>query len=268
MTSTFWVKQTSDKPAFADLLWSRPENRAQAGKLLIIGGNLHGFAAPAEAYSEASKAGIGTARVLLPDALKKTVGSVLENGEFSASTPSGSFAQKSLVDWLDFASWSDAILVAGDLGRNSETAILLEKFVTKRQGQLTITKDGVDYFKDLPQLVLKRPQTTLVLSFAQLQKLATQARYHVPFTFSMSLLQLVDTLHEFTKIYPTNIVVKHLENMVVASQGKISTTKLDTDLEVWRVKTAASCAVWWLQNPEKPFEALATAIYTNQKVDF
>jgi len=268
MTSTFWVKQTSDKPAFQDLLWSRPENKAQAGKLLIIGGNLHGFAAPAEAYVQASKSGIGTARVLLPDALKKTVGSILENGEFSASTPSGSFAQKSLADWLDFAAWTNAILVTGDLGRNSETAILLEKFVTKWPGQLTITKDAIDYFKDLPQLVLKRPQTTLVLSFAQLQKLVIQARYPIPFKFTMDLLQLVDALHEFSKIYPTNIVVKHLENIVVASKGDVSTTKLDTDLEVWRVKTAAVCAVWWLQNPGKPFEALTTAIHINQKVDF
>jgi NAD(P)H-hydrate repair Nnr-like enzyme with NAD(P)H-hydrate dehydratase domain len=57
MENTNWLKQTSDKPVFPDLLWSRPENRKYAGKLLIIGGNKHGVAAPGIAFSAAQKAG-------------------------------------------------------------------------------------------------------------------------------------------------------------------------------------------------------------------
>ena len=44
MNHDYWHKQTSSKPLFPELIWSRPENRQLAGKLLIIGGNLHGFA--------------------------------------------------------------------------------------------------------------------------------------------------------------------------------------------------------------------------------
>ena len=66
----YWKKQTPDKPLFPDLLWSRPRNRAHAGKLLIVGGNAHGFAAAAEAYAEASKAGVGAAGVIIPDSLQ------------------------------------------------------------------------------------------------------------------------------------------------------------------------------------------------------
>ena len=67
MTSTnqalpYWQRQEPGEPLFPDLLWSRPENRQFAGKLLIMGGNAHGFAAPAEAYAHAEKAGIGVAR--------------------------------------------------------------------------------------------------------------------------------------------------------------------------------------------------------------
>ncbi len=141
MDKNFWLKQGSE-PLFPDLLWSRPENKKQAGKLLIIGGNVHGFAAAGEAYAEASKAGIGTARVLLPDSLQKTVGRVFEAGEYAPSTPSGSFSQKALAELLDRANWSDGVLLAGDLGRNSETAILIEHFTEKYQGQLTFTKDA------------------------------------------------------------------------------------------------------------------------------
>src|SRR5438034_11126943 len=108
MERDYWLRQEAGKPLFPELEWSQPENRTQAGKLLIIGGNLHGFAAPAEAYAEAVKAGIGTARVLLPDALQKTVGRVLENGAFASSTPaSGSFSQKALGERLTDAAWAD-----------------------------------------------------------------------------------------------------------------------------------------------------------------
>ena len=55
MAREYWQRQTSEKPLFADVLWSRPENRNLAGKLLIAGGNLYGFAAPAESVSNSSE---------------------------------------------------------------------------------------------------------------------------------------------------------------------------------------------------------------------
>jgi NAD(P)H-hydrate repair Nnr-like enzyme with NAD(P)H-hydrate dehydratase domain len=61
---TLWQKQASSKPLFDDLLWSRPEQKALAGKLLIIGGNSHAIAAPGEAFMLASKAGAGDIRVV------------------------------------------------------------------------------------------------------------------------------------------------------------------------------------------------------------
>lgn len=264
MARDFWIKQATDKPAFPDLLWSKPENRQQAGKLLIIGGNLYGFAAPAEAYQESVKAGIGTARVLLPDAIKthffRFQGSTLKI-EYAPGTPSGSFGQKALAEFLAISNWADGVLVAGDLGRNSETAIVLEKFADIYVGQLTITKDAADYFTAAPQKILGRPETLFVISFAQLQKLAAQAKFPRAFTFGMDFLHIIDVLHEFTTTHPTaNITVKHLDNVFVASAGRVSSTKLTEEQEVWRVRTSAHAAVWWLQNSGKPFEALTTAI--------
>lgn len=259
MEQTYWHRQ-GEKPLFPDLLWSRPENRQLAGKLLILGGNLHGFAAPAEAYQAARKAGVGVARVLLPDALQKTVGRAFEAGEFVPATPSGSFAQKALAEALSLSTWADGVLLAGDLGRNSETAIFLEKFAEKYTGQLTITKDAVDYFASAPGKLLARAETTFVLSLAQLQKLAMSVGFTLAFTFGMDLLHLIEALHIFTQTYPANIVVKHHQNIATAVGGRVSTTKLTPDQEIWRVPTAASTAVWWLQNSSKPFEALTTAL--------
>jgi hypothetical protein len=55
MENTNWLKQAQDKPLFADLMWSRPENRIHAGKILIVGGNKFAVTAPAMSYSAAHK---------------------------------------------------------------------------------------------------------------------------------------------------------------------------------------------------------------------
>lgn len=262
MKPGFWQTQTKDKPLFPELAWSRPENRQQAGKLLIVGGNVHGFAAPAEAYAEAARAGIGVARVLLPEAVRKIVGPLLENGEFAPSTPaSGSFSQKALDELLLHTAWADAVLIAGDLGRNSETAILVEKFMAKSSLAATLTKDAVDYATSAPQTVLNRPDTLLVLSFSQLQRLGVAAKFTKPLTFSMDLLHLVEWLHEFTLAHKPHIIVRHHNQLLVAVGGKVSSAQQTAEEEpVWRVKTAAHASVWWLQNPSKPFQALTAAV--------
>jgi hypothetical protein len=260
MTNDFWHRQTGETLLFPDLAWSKPENKRHAGKLLIIGGNLHGFSAPAQAYNEAEKAGIGSARVLLPNAIQKVVKTFIPEAEYGPSTPSGSFAQKSLDTWLESAAWADGVLLAGDLGRNSETAIVLEKFASKYNGLLTLTRDSIDYFSSGPTSIITRPNTTLVLSFGQLQKLAVSAKFPVAFTFDMDLLHIVEALHSFTSQFPVAVITKHLDTMIVGANGQVSTTKLTKDSDIWRVSTAAHTSVWWLQHLNKQFEALTTAL--------
>ena len=260
MDNNYWHKQTIEKPIFPDLMWSRPEHKNQAGKLLIVGGNAHGFAAAAEAYAESIKASIGSSRVILPSVLQKTVGRVFEAGEYAPSTPSGSFSRMALSDVLDGGVWADGMLLAGDFGRNSETAILLEEIASKYKGQLTLTKDALDYFTKSPISLLDRGNTLLVVSFAQLQKIAVSSLSKSAFTFEMDFIRLVDSLHEFTKIHKATIIIKHLQTLFVAYNGQVSTTKLIEDLPVWRVKTAAHASVWWLQNPSKTFESITSSL--------
>lgn len=261
MDRDYWLRQEQNKPLYPDMQWSRPENRMTAGKLLIVGGNLHGFAAPAEAYNESVKAGVGTVRVLLPAAIQKIVGQILVDGEYAHSTPSGSFSQKALNDLLLCANWSDAVLFAGDLGRNSETAILLEKFLLKSPVAVTLAKDCVDYAVATPSSVLERPvPTMLVLSLSQLQRLGIAAHFPKAVTFSMGVLHLAEWLHEFTAAYPVQIIVKHHNQLMAAVEGQVSSTRLESDLPIWRVKAGAHAAVWWLQNPQRPFKAITTAL--------
>lgn len=259
MSISYWHRQTSNKPLFPELEWSRPENKMYAGKLLVIGGNLHGFSAPAQAFNEAEKAGIGYTRIVLPDAIRKTVQHFIPEAEFAPTTPSGSFASSSLDTLIDNASWADGILLAGDFGRNSETAIVLESFMQKHTGKVILTKDALDYFVDNAAAIINREETLLVTTLAQLQKIAMHVKFTTAFTYNMDLVRLVEALHIFTSSYPVHIILQHQQVKIVATNGSISTTQLTDPQEIWRLHAAAQAAVWWIQHPPKTFEALTSS---------
>jgi hypothetical protein len=231
-----------------------------AGKLLIIGGSGYEFKAPANAYGDALNAGIGVARVILPNSMKKVVADIVPEADYAPTTPSGSFARIALAQMLDAAAWADGVLLAGNFGRNSETAIVLEEFLRKYKGKMTITHDAVDFFLNNSSVLLDRPGTTVVLSFAQLQKLAVHAGFTTAFTFSMDFLRFIETFHDFSQVHPANLIVKKDLGIFVAKNGKVSSTQLEEDKKIWRVDTAASAAVWWIQNPSNTFKALTTSL--------
>ncbi len=256
MEATNWLKQTPDKPLFADFLWSRPENRRQAGRLLIIGGNSHGFSAPMTAFNAAIAAGAGAVRVVLPDKLIKPLGSSFSEAEFAPSTPSGSFSRKALDAIIENAKWADGVLLAGDFGRNSETAILLGLFLEKFDGQVALAQDGLDYFLNVNSPLLNRPSTLSVINMGKLQKLGKNNLPDPPIRHAMHLLELIKLL----EVWHTNIMTRHAGQFVVASGGKISTTPQETEAQ-WQIDLAAYAAVWWIQNSAKNFEAFTTAVY-------
>lgn len=253
MEQSYWLKQGAE-PLFPELEWSRPEHKAQAGKLLIIGGTAQGFSAAAEAYAQAGQAGIGSVRVILPDKLHKAVGKLFPEAEFAPSTPSGSFGMSALAELRDASQWADAVLLPGDIGRNSETEALLENFCEKYTGPLVCGNDAADIFAQAPHPVAHRPGSLLVLTPAQLQKLGTACHFPRAFTSTMGLVALADALHELTKRFAFYIAVDYEKQIVIATAGQVSTTQNGR-------LHAASAATWWLQNPAKPFEALTTAVY-------
>lgn len=255
-----WLKQTHDQPLYPDMVWSRPERRDQAGKLLIIGGNLHGFTAPADAFRMANTTGIGVCRLIIPSALKRTLHDIIPDAIYSPSTPSGSFARSGLADWLDEAQWADGVLMAGDFGHNSETALLIENFAGKFSGRLSLCQDAVEYFIARPGSIMSRPNTMLTASIGQLQKLAQHLHTTVPITQAMGLPDLVAWLEEYSRTNPTIILTKHLDHIIIAMHGDVSTTQTTVGLDAWRVKLSALASVWWLQHANKPQEAITCAI--------
>lgn len=260
MQYDFWHRQTMAEPLFPDIEWQKPEQRNLAGKLLIIGGNKLGFAAVAQAYNDAKTAGVGECRAILPEALKPVIDKFAFDCVFVPTNPSGGMSKEALPALLAAAAWADAILIIGDTGRNSETAIALEQLLSKVNKPTVVTRDAVDLLRANTTELLQRPHTTFVLSLAQLQKLFQAVYYPKTILFSMQLLTLVETLHKFTISYPTTIVVFHQNQLLVAHDGEVSTTPWDDTMMIWRGSVATRASVYWLQNIQKPFQAITTSI--------
>lgn len=256
----YWHRQQPGKSLYPDIEWNKPEQRGHAGKLGIIGGNKLGFVAVGDAYGQALSAGIGQVRVLLPDMLKKSVPSVITDVIYGASNPSGGLSRDAGTEMHALGVWADAILLIGDAGKNSETAIVYEDFIRAYSGQLTITRDAIDLLQNTPDLVVERENTLLVVSFAQLQKLFSKVYYPKILTFSMQLQQLVETLHKFTITYPVTVMTFHQNHIIIASGGQVATTPWDNPMSIWKGSVATYAAAYWLWNPKKPLEAVTASL--------
>ncbi len=254
----YWVKQDPSNPSFKDLIWSRPENKKLAGKLLIVGGNSYNFSLISTAYSATLKAGIGTCRLYLPENLRKSLANLDLDIEFGPSNKSGGFARSGLSLLLDLTKWSDGVLLAGDIGKNSETEVMLESFVDKYSGQLVIANDALSVFKGIDQ-ILNQSNTILVLDFPQLQKVASASKFANPFTSTMGLINFIETFHLFSIELKCAIVTYFEENLIVSYKGKVSSTKIKLGNK-WQTEVSAKAAVWYIQNPKHIFEALTSSV--------
>ena len=255
----YWHVQTAEKPLYPDVEWNKPEQRSYRGRLGIIGGNKLGFAGVAEAYSASFAAGAGEVKVLLPDILRKSIPPIITDAQFAPHNISGSLNRDALGDMQALGAWSTGVLLVGDAGKSSETAIVYEDFITSYSGWLTLTRDGVDLVRRSAPVLVERENTLYVVSFAQLQKLFQDVYFPKILTFSMQLAQFVETLHKFTLSYPVTIVTLHQGHLVIAHDGDVVSQKWENPMAIWRGNTASRAASYLLWHP-KPLEALASSI--------
>ncbi|MBL8159703.1 hypothetical protein JNJ66_04550 [Candidatus Saccharibacteria bacterium] len=259
MDYDYWLRPKPGERAFAHLEWEKPERRDQRGRLATIGGTKLGFAAVATSYQESLEAGAGEVRAVLPDALQPMLGRVISSGIFTPSNKIGAFAAQAEQDMRAAAGWADMLLLPGDAGRNSETAICLEHLLSGSDTPAVITRDAIDLLRANPQVLLDREKTALVVSFAQLQKLLQSVYFPRSIVFSMHLSQLVEVLHKASLSYPAMLVTYHSEQLVIALDGKVASLGYDMPMRIWRGSTASALAVALMQHPGKWFEAAVHA---------
>ena len=266
---SYWQKQT--KPLFDDLIWNIPEQKT--GHLTVIGGNSQSFSAVVRiAEFLNGNFPLKAVSTLLPDALRSQL-PPLGNFLFAPSTSSGSFAKSGELNHY-FAA-SDFNLLAGDLSKNSATAIALTDAITRTLNPtdtsaleavhpLLITRDAVDLLAPTAGAILAHPQLFLVASMAQLQKIFRAVYYPKMLLLSQPLIPVVETLHKFTLTYPATILTFHQDHILVAHHGEIVSTRLaDTDyspISLWSGQLAARIAALNLFNPRQPLAATSAAI--------
>lgn len=261
MNIDYWQQQTKAAPLFPDIEWQKPEQKALAGKLLLLGGNAHGFAAVAQAYHDAKQAGIGECRAVLPDALKKSIGPLAPDCVFVPTNQSGGITKDSLPQLKAAAAWADSLLFIGDAGRNSETAIVCEQLLQAFPDKLTVaTRDAIDLLKSAWPELLQREHTVLVITFAQLQKMFQAVYYPKTILFSMQVATLVEALHKFTTTYEASIVTFHQNQLLIAKNGQVSSTPWDDPMLIWRGSVAAKAAVYSTWHQRQLFEALTASV--------
>ncbi|HYG84036.1 MAG TPA: hypothetical protein VD907_04095 [Verrucomicrobiae bacterium] len=260
MLYDYWQRQEPGKALFPDIEWSKPEQKTHAGRLAIIGGNSLGFAAVVGAHEEATRSGIGTTRILLPNALKKNLPKNISEVIFVPTNTSGGFSKDAEPELHAAMAWASVALYIGDTGRNSETAVVLETLLRMHATPTVITRDAIDLLKNAASTIAERPQTLLVLSFAQLQKLFQTIYYPKVLTFSMQLANLVEALHKFTITYPVTIATLHNEQLVMAHGGQVVTMSWHNPMAIWRGSVASRMATYWAWFPERPLEATAGAV--------
>lgn len=260
----YWQKQGKEA-LFPELEWNKPERRDQAGRILIVGGHLHALNAAAKAYEIVNKTGIGEAKIVLPSSTKRLVGATLPDALFLPSTPSGELSLDGESELFSFVHWADMLLLPGDLGRNSQTTQLLEKTLINLTTPAIITKDALDALSNRADLLLNREQTTLIASFAELQKLVKLSGFETALTYDLDLTQIVELLHSFTQKHKASLVTFHQNQLVVAFRGNVSTTAtkpVNENTYAWRTEVASLAACYLTWNPYKPFEALTFSAHS------
>jgi hypothetical protein len=254
MATTSLQRQTADAPLFPDLLWARPERKKQAGKLLIIGGSVHGFASIIKAYEYALQAGIGEVKVVLPEGVKRFVGPALD-ALYAEQLDNGSFSHKALVEIRPYLGWANSVLLPGELTNNAETTLLIEDVLRVAQTPIVIAGDVIEAVtKTLGETLPAKPM--VVADFRQLQRLAYTHSGKQPLLSTSTLDQQTVIMQTLVRKLELGVLIRYDDGQVLVVAGEAaSITPSTANL----LQYAANAAVVVAQFPGRLFEATTTA---------
>lgn len=251
-----WRRQDK-KPLWPNLVWAKPEQKNRAGKLLVIGGHLHGFENAARAYEQALTAGIGQAKVVLPDKLRPVLGGQLEHAVFAPSTAAGTLASQGRSVLTEYISWADTLLFT-QTGENSETVRLIVELISHTSRPAVMTGDILNLIKHDAYRLLDNSKM-LVLEPKGLQILLKILQSPLTVRHDMGLRPLVLAMLSEPKLKLFKLAVVYEDTIVIAVDGQAVTTKRHQHPDP--VSLAAWLAVWWSWRPAGGLDALATAAY-------
>jgi hypothetical protein len=258
MNLDYWKKV--NEPIDENIFWNIPEQKT--GIVQIIGGNSNSFSTEIRQAEFLNSLPIREVRLLLPDALSSKVPPI-PGINFAPSTESGSFDKS---EELKFAAEdADITLFSGNFTKNSKTAIALTKVLSETTKPAVLVRDAIDSVADSAEEFIEKGNITLVATMPQLQKLFRSLLYPKMILLSAPLMQIVETLHKFTLSYPVTILTFHQEKIIVANNGEIITTSIDSTnykpIELFVGNLASKVTALQLFTPGKPLETTQSALF-------
>lgn len=250
------MKQT-DEPAFPDVLWNQPVTRRAAGTLLIIGGHSQQFSQTQEAYQAARGSGAGKVTVVLPRSVGSYTGNI-PDVEFMAETPAGSFSRQAENSIRAYMEEASAVLLPGELSRNTETIGLLESLLQGSDSPVIITDEIIRSLLHAPAVL--RSASALIAGPQALSELAQKLGLPV-YTKTPDLQKEQRLLAGLTEALDNHLVCRSQEHILVSSREQISMTPVK---EIDPARLAATAAVFYAQHTQK-FEALTTAVWQTKE---
>lgn len=250
------VQRQEDKPLFPEIIWDKPVNKKAAKKLLIMSGNAKRFDSAQKLYLAAKQAGIGEAKMVLPDALQPLLRE-LPDCLYAPSTRSGSLDKSALADIERYAAEVDGILLGKDITANTNTVSLVEDILTQLSTPIVISSEAVCIAINSPQALFSHPQRLIVAETQTLVKLAQALGLPLEIADTTSLINKVALIKTLGEATSGQFALLGKEVLVYA-ESRVSVTNLETAPS--EEAALAIMATWWLQHPNS-FRALTTAAW-------
>ena len=254
--TNYWTEQIVNQPLFEDIIWNKPDNKLHSGQVALIGGHANMFNSMSSAYNGVIQAGIGSATLVIPDSLRKIIGSYDLPVVYAPSNPSGSFGLSAFQILVDQARLNEAAFLVGDMSKNSETAILLEKFINQNSTLTFLSNDVLNSLLILPATSLNNENIIIEVSGPTLQKMLINIRFPMAYLSKMPLNKFAELLHSITLEYNFSLVASHFDQTFVAKKGIVYSQK--TSLSGNNI--FEKIVVWIIQQPSKTLESAISSL--------
>jgi NAD(P)H-hydrate repair Nnr-like enzyme with NAD(P)H-hydrate dehydratase domain len=263
MHSPSFVKQ-SQEPLYPQILWNRPLSRHSAGRILLVGGHSGGFSVLQAFYQLALAGGIGQCQLVLPDSLRPILAGTPDS-IFVPSGPSGSLAKAALAAVLDLAHDFDTCVIGPDLSQNSETTVLVESLLEHLERPVVLVGDGLVVGRHQPARLMDKAGRLIIATPKEVLDLAGKRDLALPIKYADSALNKLAIMETVSRHSRADWVMVGRE-LITASKGQLSLTNTVSEMDFFQPTIAALAAVFWTQQPGKPFEALTTAAFILRQV--
>ncbi len=251
-------RQTTE-PLYAKVLWNRPISAHSAGRLLVVGGHSQGVASLQATYQIAAASGIGSLTLVVPETLRRLLGTIPAI-EFAPATVAGSLAGVATGQLMELASYADAVLIGPDLSNNSETAILVESFITGFHQPLILAGDGLGLISQSPETLRDRPNTLVILSMQQLFGLAGKLGLALAIAAEDQITAKLAIVADFWQTLRVDLALVGPEIIIRAGE-RVSVTPLTSQPANLQAAAAGVLGVSYTQNPSARYEGLSTGAF-------